>query len=67
MSKETTYQRLKRENAELRERLYKVVMQPDTEEAILIKADIVMRAGIEKAIFMGDAGTYIQSGIKTKE
>lgn len=67
MNKETTYQRLKRENAELRDRLYKVIMQPDTEEAILIKAEIVMQAAIERAVFMGDAGPYIQIGIKTKE
>jgi len=65
MSKETTYQRLKRENAELRGKLYKLAVEPDSEESILIKADIIIKAGIEKAIFYGDSN-LVATGIKTK-
>jgi hypothetical protein len=53
-TKETTYQRLKRENRELRNKLFILVDAPMSEEAFVIKADVALSADIEKAIWQGD-------------
>ena len=54
MNKETTYQRLKRENQELRNKLFILVDAPMSEEALAIKAEVALSANIEKAIWQSD-------------
>lgn len=57
MSKETTYQRLKRENSELKQQLYEVVMNPDSIKSLGIKTTVKTAADLEKAVYFGDTTT----------
>lgn len=53
-TKETTYQRLKRENQELREKLITLVAAPESEAAITIETEVMMSKGIEDAVWAGN-------------
>lgn len=54
MSKETTYQRLKRENRELRQKLAILISDPNSMEALAIKQEVAVSVDIERAIWQGD-------------
>lgn len=54
-NKETTYQRLKRENHELRQKLFTLATQPYSDAAFQIKAEVTTIKDIEDAIWAGDS------------
>lgn len=54
MPKETTYQRLKRENQELKQKLIILASAPESEEGMKIIMDVRMSKDIESAIWAGN-------------
>lgn len=62
-NKETTYQRLKRENQELKTKLFTLVSSPDSMEALKIKLEVVQCADIEHAIWQGDTASNNNEGL----
>lgn len=65
-NKETTYQRLKRENQELRNKLIILVNDPDSAAALEIKSEVTLISNIENAIWKGNAsGTKFEGFIKS--
>lgn len=50
----TTYQKLKKENADLKHKLHILVTKPNSIEALLINREIKALSDFEEAIFFGD-------------
>lgn len=65
-NKETTYQRLKRENQELKTKLVTLVSSPDSMEALKIKLEVVRCVDIERAIWQGDTTNANNEGLIKK-
>lgn len=57
MAKETTYQRIKKENEELKRQLIIVTQHPQSSEADLITMQWRIRADTEKAMWFGNSTT----------
>lgn len=53
--RETTYRRLKRENLELRRKLFELVMNPDGIVAALIKREVRCQHDVEQATWQGNS------------
>ena len=61
--KETTYQRLKRENQELKTKLVTLVSNPDSVEALKIKMEVIRCVDLERAIWQGDTTNNNNEGL----
>lgn len=53
MTKETSYQKLKRENKELKEKLQELALRPHSSKSSAIRTSVLMQEQIEKAMFFG--------------
>lgn len=54
MARETTYQRLKRENSELKKDIYELICNPEKESGIMVKKMWQIRYDGENIIWQGD-------------
>lgn len=54
LTKETTYQRLKRENLELKQKLALLVSDPNSMEALCVRQEVAVSVDIERAIWQGN-------------
>ncbi len=55
MSKESSYQKLKRENTELKLNIQELVLRPESLAATTIRTKVVVEAKIEEAMWNGNS------------
>lgn len=62
--KKSSYQKLKEENAQFKQDIYKLVMQPDSFKALRVKAQYEIKFGMADIILSGSRDTNVNESIE---